>query len=201
LFGAVTYAWGSLVDAWWCLRVQARRARVRSAAEPDAGAWATITAVAMLAVTAMGAAGLAVDGSGQVRGAQRASWVAAEAARDAADQLVGTEAMDGAWRTDPVRARQVVQERVQVANTGTDDRLVVKDVQIDGLTVTVTLTGTYTTIFLGLFGVGELRYTMTQSATAVPAFDGQEVPWEHVASSPVKVQAGPTARVVCRDWR
>lgn len=158
----------------WRLRALVRRARQRMADEPESGAWVTIWCVLMFFLVAMACTGLVVDGSARARGAQRAGWVASDAARAAADELWAAQATGGT--PDPDQARAVAQEWVHAANGGTDDGLKVKDVQVDGSTVTVTVTGTYDTIFLELFHISHLRFTVTRSATAVQVIDGQAVP-------------------------
>lgn len=158
----------------WRLGALAGRARLRLATEPDSGSWVTLYCVLAFFFVAMAATGIAVDGSARVRGAQRAGWVAADAARAASNETWTAQATEGT--PDPDRAREVAEQWVRAANGGTDNGLQVKDVRVDGQTVTVTVTGTYETIFLKMFHISELRFTVTRSATAVQVIDGQAVP-------------------------
>ena len=144
-------------------------------AEGERGAGEIQLFFAVLFLGLMVSAGLAVDGGAKIRGIEQATWTASQAARAAADQLAGPAGMGGVEQIDPVQARQVVEQYV-AASKVPGIELAVDDVQTDGQRVTVSVSGTYHTIFLGIIFIDELHFTATGSATGVQVIDGQAVP-------------------------
>lgn len=104
--------------------------------------------------------GIVVDGSGKIQAGDRAGQVAQSAARAAANSLTGDIVATGTVRLDATRAQNVAQDYVAAAGlTGSTT--------VAGDTVTVTVTETYPTIFLGIIGIDSLTGTGSASARLI----------------------------------
>jgi Flp pilus assembly protein TadG len=125
----------------------------------DEGRIALLVIVLTVAVLAM--IGLSVDGGGKVRALERADNLASEAARAAGQAIYAPQAIEGGDKVvDPAAAVAAAQNYLTAAGvTGT------VTVAPDRKHVTVTVTITYNTVFLGLIGIDTL--TATRQATAV----------------------------------
>ncbi|MEV6928467.1 pilus assembly protein TadG-related protein [Dactylosporangium sp. NPDC051485] len=125
----------------------------------DDGRIALLALVLAFAVLLM--IGLSVDGGGKIRAMQRADNVASEAARAAGQAILAPQAIEGGDKVvDPAAAVAAAQNYLAAAGvTG------VVDIAPDRKHVTVTVTITYTTLFLGLIGINSL--TATGHATTV----------------------------------
>ncbi|MER7278044.1 pilus assembly protein TadG-related protein [Dactylosporangium sp. NPDC000244] len=125
----------------------------------DDGRIALLALVLAFAVLLM--IGLSVDGGGKIRAMQRADNVASEAARAAVQGILAPQAIEGGDKVvDPAAAVAAAQNYLAAAGvTG------VVDIAPDRKHVTVTVTITYTTLFLGLIGINSL--TATGHATTV----------------------------------
>src|SRR5437763_7909971 len=123
----------------------------------DDGRIALLVMVLALAVLTM--IGLSVDGGGKIRALERADNLASEAARAAGQAILAPQAIQGGDKVvDPAAAVAAAQNYLAAAGvTGT--------VAVDRKHVTVTVTITYNTVFLGLIGIDTL--TATRQATAV----------------------------------
>ncbi|GAA1569999.1 hypothetical protein GCM10009827_109780 [Dactylosporangium maewongense] len=125
----------------------------------DEGRIALLALVLAFAVLMM--IGLSVDGGGKIRAMQRADNIASEAARAAGQAILAPQAIQGGDKViDPAAAVAAAQTYLAAAGvTG------VVDVGPDRKHVAVTVTITYTTLFLGLIGINTL--TATGHATVV----------------------------------
>lgn len=124
-------------------------------------ALAVWTAVALPALILM--VGLGVDFSGHATAELEARSVAAEAARAAVQEVrVGAE---GTVVNVPAALQAATSF---VAAAGYDG-----EVDVDSQSsVTVTVRGSYPTLFLGLIGVNEIPVEVTGSARVIAAIDG-----------------------------
>ncbi len=117
--------------------------------------------VAVCVVALIGIIGVAVDGGGKMRALERADHVAGEAARAGGQAIDPTAAISGesivVKPQDAVAAAQAYLR--SVGATGT------VSVSADGKTLTVHTTGTYTTKFLPVVGIGSMPVTGHGSAT------------------------------------
>ena len=136
-----------------------RRGMLRTLRRDDEGRIALLVIVLTVAVLAM--IGLSVDGGGKVRALERADNLASEAARAAGQSIYAPQAIEGGDKVvDPAAAAAAAQNYLTAAGvTGT------VTVAPDRKHVTVTVTITYNTVFLGLIGIDTL--TATRQATAV----------------------------------
>lgn len=127
--------------------------------DSDRGSISMLAAAAAFAVIIM--IGLAVDGGGKVRAAERADYIAQEAARAAGQAIDTPQAIQGGPKIlDPNAAVAAGQHYLAVAGvTGT------VTVSKDLTHVTVTVTITDHTVFLELIGISQ--FTVTRHATAV----------------------------------
>jgi len=134
-----------------------RRGLLHPLRRDDEGRIALLVIVLTVAVLAM--IGLSVDGGGKVRALERADNLASEAARAAGQAIYAPQAIEGGDKVvDPAAAVAAAQNYLTAAGvTGT--------VAVDRKHVTVTVTITYNTVFLGLIGIDTL--TATRQATAV----------------------------------
>jgi len=115
--------------------------------------WMIASAIALI-----GIAGIAVDLSGQVHTKQHAQDVAAQASRVGAEQVSADAVAGGTAGVNLVAARNAAQQYLQDAGvTGSVN-------VVNGNTIEVTTTETYSTTFLGLLGID--RLTVTGEATA-----------------------------------
>ena len=120
------------------------------------------TAVAMPAFVI--AVGLGVDFSGHAAAEQEAREIAAQAARAATHAVVLTD--DGP-RLDRAAAARAGRDFAAAAGLPAT-------VALDGLTATVTVEGSYDTLFLGLIGVRSIDVRASAGATAVSTVDGEQ---------------------------
>ena len=136
-----------------------RRGLLHALRRDDEGRIALLVIVLTVAVLAM--IGLSVDGGGKVRALERADNLASEAARAAGQAIYAPQAIEGGDKVvDPAAAVAAAQNYLTDAGvTGT------VTVATDRKHVTVTVTITYNTVFLGLIGIDTL--TATRQATAV----------------------------------
>lgn len=136
-----------------------RRGMLRTPQRGDEGRIALLVIVLTVAVLAM--IGLSVDGGGKVRALERADNLASEAARAAGQAIYAPQAIEGGDKVvDPAAAVVAAQNYLTAAGvTGT------VTVAPDRKHVTVSVTITYNTVFLGLVGIDTL--TATRQATAV----------------------------------
>ena len=127
-----------------------------------------VTFVGMMVV-----AGLAVDGSGQVRAKEQACATADDAARAGGQQIAGGQVVAGSGMAlyDDA-ATQAAASWVAGVRGGAVDRWT-GSAWVDGDTVKVTVSGTYKTIFLGIIGIDRLSVSCTGSASPVRVFDGE----------------------------
>lgn len=112
--------------------------------------------------------GIAVDLGGQVHAKERAHTIAAQAARTGAEQITA-DAMTGATpKLDVGKARQAAHAYLRAADVqGT--------VSVSGgVRVTVTVTDSYTPLFLRSLGIGPLTVTVNSTAELKRALDGTE---------------------------
>jgi hypothetical protein len=125
----------------------------------DEGRIALLALVLAFAVLLM--IGLSVDGGGKIRAMERADNVASEAARAAGQAILAPQAIEGGDKVvDPAAAVAAAQSYLAAAGaTG------VVEIAPDRKHITVTVTITYTTLFLGLIGIDTL--TATGHATSV----------------------------------
>jgi Flp pilus assembly protein TadG len=109
--------------------------------------FAAITVAGLLVLV-----GLVVDGGGKVRAAQRASRVAAEAGRAAGQQIDVRAALEGsALRVDVPPAVEAARRYLRAAQV--DGQVLVSS---DRRRITVEVTTSERTVFLGLVGISEL---------------------------------------------
>lgn len=136
---------------------------VRRGTERDRGSvsvWAAmITAAVFLLV------GVAVDLGGRIQVLQQARDVAAQAARAGTQQLTDHAVLGQTRTVDPATAVTAARQYLNAAGAaGT--------VAVDGDTVSVTVTATYPTQFLGIIGIGSMTVHGTGTARLVPAING-----------------------------
>ncbi|MGW1894134.1 pilus assembly protein TadG-related protein [Streptomyces sp. NPDC002004] len=138
--------WGT----WWCRR---------GSRLDDRGGVTVFVAVCVVAL--IGIIGVAVDGGGKLRATERADYVADEAARAGGQAINPAQAVTGkAIVVDPQDAQAAAQAYLRSAGaTGT------VGVSGDGKTLTVTVTGSYSTKFLPVVGIGSLSVTGHGKAT------------------------------------
>lgn len=126
--------------------------------------WLALAAVALVLCV-----GIAVDLGGQVHAQQRARSIAAQAARTAGEEVAAAQAIRGQTPTVDVAAakRAAAAYLAQAGVTGT---VTVRS----GNVLDVTVTDTYTPMFLSSIGVGTLTVTGHSSARLVRAVQGTE---------------------------
>ncbi len=145
------------------MSVAHRRARPR-----DAGQVTVLVLLLLVALLAM--AGLVIDGGAALSDRQQAANLAEQAARVGADQLDPVSLRGpGPARVDTRRAHAAATQ--YLAAQGQAGR-----VDVDGATVTVTVTISRRTTLLGLVGVGRLTVTGHASARSVGGIGQVEDP-------------------------
>lgn len=128
----------------------------------DEGRIALLVVVLTFAVLAM--IGLSVDGGGKLRALQRADRLAVEAARAAGQAIAAPQAIQGGEKVvDPPAA--VAAAESYLAAAGVTGTVAVSE---DRRQVTVSVTITYNTVFLGLIGITTLTATRQATAVLVP---------------------------------
>ncbi|MEU0853475.1 pilus assembly protein TadG-related protein [Streptomyces flaveolus] len=117
--------------------------------------------VAVCVVALIGIIGVAVDGGGKMRAAERADHIAGEAARAGGQAIDPAKAISGeSVVVEPQDAIAVAQAYLRsVRATGN------VSVSGDGKTLTVNTTGSYDTNFLAVVGIGSMPVTGHGSAT------------------------------------
>lgn len=117
--------------------------------------------VAVCVIALIGIIGVAVDGGSKMRATERADYIAGEAARAGGQAIDPADAISGrAITVDPQAAAAAAQSYLRSAGViGT------VSVSGDGKTLIVTVTSTYDTKFLSVFGIGSLSVTGHGKAT------------------------------------
>lgn len=145
------------MSGWWRRRTAALRA------DPEGGAALTIWVLVMsLAVLLM--AGLAVDGGAQLRSAARAERTATEAAR------AGLQAYSLTGEADTEAAIAAAERYLSAADT--DHQLVGTVAITADNEITVDVTVTVRTAFLGLVGINDVSAKGSGRAQLVRSVDG-----------------------------
>jgi len=130
----------------------------RSAAAGDRGGIAVY--VAIVTVMLLGIIGLVVDGGGKLRATERADTVAMEAARAGGQALDPAAAITGTdYAVDPQAAAAAAYAFLRQA--GVEGHV---SISSDRTSITVTVTGSYSTKFLPVVGIGTLPVTGHGSA-------------------------------------
>ncbi|MEU9033365.1 hypothetical protein AB0D45_00340 [Streptomyces sp. NPDC048352] len=138
--------------------MQTVRSRAAGRLREDRGGIAVYTAITTVALLAI--IGLAIDGGGKLRATERADAVAMEAARAAGQAIDPAAAITGTGiRVDPAAAQAAAQ--AYLARTGTEGSA---SLSADGTQLTVTVHGTYPTVFLSIAGIGSMDVTGHASA-------------------------------------
>jgi Flp pilus assembly protein TadG len=123
---------------------------------------ASIWAILVIAGAFTMLLGLVVDGGRLIDARIAASHAAAQAARTGADALSGADVRSGYAGLDVDAARARAERYLH--DTGLDG-----SIQINGQTVTVTVSGTSKTEVLGVIGISGFPIEETESATAITA--------------------------------
>lgn len=118
--------------------------------------WMIASAIALI-----GIAGIGTDLSGQVHTKQHAQDVAAQAARVGAEQVSGDVVSGNAPTVNFAAARYAAQSYLR--DTGVTGSVSV----VNGTTIEVRTTETYSTTFLGLLGIGHLKVTGDATAQLI----------------------------------
>lgn len=128
--------------------------------------WAVLIVAAFTLVV-----GISVDLVGQVAAKQRATDIAAQAARIAGQHADTNTLMGGAGRitANPQQARRAALDYIAGADmTGT------ATIEAGGTQLVITTTATYRPIFLTSIGIGPLTVTGTATARLIRAQNGTE---------------------------
>lgn len=125
--------------------------------------WLALAAVALVLCV-----GIAVDLGGQVHAQQRARGIAAQAARTAGEEVAAAQAIRGQTPTVDVAAAKRAAS-AYLAQAGVTGTVTIRSGNVD-----VTVTDTYTPMFLSSIGVGTLTVTGHSSARLVRAVQGTE---------------------------
>jgi Flp pilus assembly protein TadG len=113
--------------------------------------------------------GMAVDLGGKVHTQQQARSAAAQAARTGAQEVQGSTAVRGEdLRVDINAAKAAAMDYLHAAGVEGSARIV------DGDTLIVTTTDTYTSKFLGIIGLDSMQVTGEASARLIRAEGGIE---------------------------
>lgn len=126
--------------------------------------WLALAAIALVLCV-----GIAVDLGGQVHAQQRARSIAAQAARTAGEEVAAAEAIRGQTPTVDVAAAKRAAS-AYLSQAGVTGTVSVRS----GNVLDVTVTDTYTPMFLSSIGVGTLTVTGHSSARLVRAVQGTE---------------------------
>lgn len=140
---------------------------VRSARHDERGSvsvWLALAAAAMILCV-----GLAVDLGGHVHAQQRARDLAAQAARTAGEEIAAAPAVRGQTPTVDTAAAKTAAVRY-LASAGVTGTVEVQP----GNILSVTVTDSYTPVFLTMLGVGRLTVTGHSTARLVRAVQGTE---------------------------
>ncbi len=126
--------------------------------------WLALAALAMVVCV-----GIAVDLGGHVHAQQRARSIAAQAARTAGEEVAAAQAIRGETPTVDVAAAKRAAS-TYLARAGVSGSVSVRS----GNVLEVTVTDTYTPMFLPTIGVGTLTVTGHSTARLVRAVQGTE---------------------------
>lgn len=126
--------------------------------------WLALAAFAMVVCV-----GIAVDLGGHVHAQQRARNIAAQAARSAGEELAAAQAVRGQTPTVDVAAAKRAAS-AYLAQAGVTGSVSVRS----GNVLDVTVTDSYTPMFLTSVGVGTLTVTGHSTARLVRAVQGTE---------------------------
>lgn len=126
--------------------------------------WLALAAVALVLCV-----GIAVDLGGQVHAQQQARSIAAQAARTAGEEVAAAQAVRGQTPTVDVAAAKRAAA-AYLARAGVTGTVTVRS----GNVLDVTVTDTYTPMFLSSIGVRTLTVTGHSSARLVRAVQGTE---------------------------
>lgn len=126
--------------------------------------WLALAALALVLCV-----GIAVDLGGQVHAQQRARSIAAQAARTAGEEVAAAQAIRGETPTVDVAAAKRAAS-AYLARAGVSGSVSVRS----GNVLEVTVTDTYTPMFLPTIGVGNLTVTGHSTARLVRAVQGTE---------------------------
>lgn len=120
--------------------------------------YCAVITVALLAVI-----GITVDGGGKLRATERADAIAMEAARAGGQAIDPGQAIPGkAVVVEPAAARAAAATYLSAAGARGSAQ-----VSPDGKTVTVRVTGTYSTRFLGVVGISSMSVSGEGHATLI----------------------------------
>jgi len=125
--------------------------------------WLALAAVALVLCV-----GIAVDLGGQVHAQQRARGIAAQAARTAGEEVAAQAIRGQAPSVDVAAAKRAAS--AYLAQAGVTGTVTIRS----GNVLDVTVTDTYTPMFLSSIGVGTLTVTGHSSARLVRAVQGTE---------------------------
>ena len=142
----------------------AQRRRRRGDERGSVSVWLALAAVALVLCV-----GIAVDLGGQVHAQQRARDIAAQAARTAGEEVAAAQAVRGQSPTIDVAAAKRAAS-AYLAQAGVSGTVTVRS----GNVLDVTVTDTYTPMFLTSIGVGTLTVTGHSTARLVRAVQGTE---------------------------
>ena len=124
--------------------------------------WLALATIAMVVCV-----GIAVDLSGDVHAQQRATDIAAQAARAAGEQIAAAPAIRGHTPTiDPAAAQRAATD--YLSSAGVTGTVTIRS----GTVIEVTVHDTYTPMFLTLIGVNHLPVTGHSTARLVRAVQG-----------------------------
>lgn len=141
--------------------------RSRWPGDPEAGSVTVFTILIASVILVM--LGLAVDVAGHIHAMQEARSVAREAARAGGQEMNKARAARGAGAvTNPYDAAAAANSYLAVAGVTGHASMVGPE------TVTVTVTSTYSTKFLGVVGIGSLSATGTAEARLTRSVEGVE---------------------------
>ncbi|MFJ3825998.1 TadE/TadG family type IV pilus assembly protein [Streptomyces nodosus] len=142
--------------------------RSRSDARGDRGSVSIYVAIVLVGLLVM--IGIAVDGGGKMRATERADALAQEAARAGGQQLDAGDAITAdRIAVDPAAARAAALDYLRQAGAKG-----MVDVSGDARTLTVTVTGKYSTRFLPVIGVTDMSVTGHGSATLLHGVNAPE---------------------------
>jgi Flp pilus assembly protein TadG len=130
----------------------------------------SVWAVLIVAVFTL-VVGISVDLVGQIAAKERATDVAAQAARVAGEQADANTLMAGTGTVavSPQRARQTAL--ACIAGAGMSGTVTI---EAGGTQLAITATATYRPIFLTSIGIGHLTVTGTSTARLIRALNGSE---------------------------
>lgn len=142
-----------------------RESRLANPAEAERGSVAPMVAVVAAALLLM--VGLVYDGGLKLRAAREINSIAAEASRAAGQELTPDVIAGPLSSVDPARGAQAARSYLsQVGASGT--------VVVQGDTITITTTQSWSPSFTGLFGVEDRTVTGTAETSLKRTIGGTE---------------------------